>query len=126
MSAPSGPPSPEGNNPSGSVNAMAIEDADAGETASVVPITVESSCPSERSRSDKRGNASKVSQAAVLPLSDASRFSHRGFEFPTSREGLPTDSSHVQPANAEFHVRGSDVRDYLNINQTRHRTMSCT
>ena len=53
---------------------MAIEDADTGENASVVPITVESSSPSERSRSDKREKASKASQVAVMPLTDAARF----------------------------------------------------
>lgn len=71
---------------------MAIEDADTGENASVVPITVESSSPSERSRSDKREKASKASQAAVMPLTDATRFSHRGFDYHACREGLPTDS----------------------------------
>ena len=102
---------------------MAIEDADATETASATPITVESSCPSERSRSDKRGNTSKVSQVAVVPPNDASRFSHRGFEFHASREGLPTDSNHVQPANAEFHVHETNVQNNLSINQTQNNEL---
>ena len=123
MSAPSGSPSPEGNNPSGLSNAMALEDADANIAASDTTITVESSCPSERSRSDKRGNTSKVSQVAVQPLTDASRFSYRGFEFHASREGLPTDSTHVQSANAEFHVHETNVQNHLSVNQTQNNEL---
>ena len=77
-------------NPSIIAQAMAIEDADTGENASVVPITVESSSPSERSRSDKREKASKASQVTVMPLTDATRFLHRGFDYHASREGMPT------------------------------------
>ena len=94
MFAPSGSPSPEGTRPSGIAQAMALEYADTGENASVVPITVVSSSPSERSHSDKREKASKASQVTVMPLTDATRFSHRGFDYHASREGLPTDSNH--------------------------------
>ena len=116
MFAPSGKPSPEGTRSSDVNQAMAIQDADTGENASVVPITVESSSPSERSRSDKREKASKASQVAVMPLTDATRFPHRGFDYHASREGLPTDSNHVQPSHAELHFQEPHVQNTLNLN----------
>ena len=110
MFAPSGSPSPEGTRPSGIAQAMALEYADTGENASVVPITVESSSPSERSRSDKREKASKASQVAVMPLTDATRFSQRGFDYHASCEGLPTDSNHQRKELGQGEGRASKAK----------------
>jgi len=76
MSAPSGKPSPEGTRPSGTREAMAIEDADDDKTVSDVPIHTNSKTPSERSRSDKREVKIPLPPGAVMPQSGASRFSH--------------------------------------------------
>ena len=72
---------------------MALEDAD---NASAVPITTGATSPSERSRSDKREVVPKALQVASVPRHDATRFSHRGYDFHASREGLPNDPDHVQ------------------------------
>ena len=123
MSAPSGKPSPEGTRSSDVKKAMAIQDADTGENASVVPISVESSSPSERSRSDKREVAPKASQVAVLPLNDAARFLHRGYDYHASRKGMPTGSNHMQPSHAEVYFQESHVQNTLNLNQTQHNQL---
>ena len=77
MSAPFGKPSPEGSRDSGIHQAMAIEDADNGQTGNDVPSHTTSQTPSERSRSDKREVRVPLPPGAVVPQSGARGF-HTG------------------------------------------------
>ena len=103
MSAPFGKPSPEGSRDSGIHQAMAIEDADNGQTGNNAPSHTTSQTPSERSRSDKREVRVPLPPGAVVPQSGAQRFSHRGYDFHASREGMPAGSHHVQSNTVEVH-----------------------
>ena len=96
MSAPSGKPSPEGPRNSGNPQAMAIRDADDRQTEIDITSHTTSQTPSERSRSDKREVRAPLPPGAVMPQSGAPRFSHRGYDYHASREGMPAGSHHVQ------------------------------
>ena len=117
MSAPSGKPSPEGpRRTSGIVEAMAIEDEDTVTTAQDVPIIDVPASPSERSRSDKREVAALVPNAALQPQTDATRFSHRGYNIHATREGMPSGSNHGPTVQNEFHSANT-----MNLHQTQNK-----
>ena len=121
MSAPSGKPSPEGPRNSGNREAMAIRDADNDQTASDVPIHTTSQTPSERSLSDKREVRTPLPPGAVMPQSGASRFSHRGYDFHASREGMPAGSHHVQSNRLEVHHHETtEVNNTMNLQQVQN------
>ena len=121
MSAPSGKPSPEGTRQSGTRQAMAIEDADDDKTVSDTPIHTTSQTPSERSRSDKREVKIPLPPGAVMPQSGASRFSHRGYDFHASREGMPAGSHHVQSNKLEVHHHETtEVNNTMNLQQVQN------
>ena len=121
MSAPFGKPSPEGSRNSGNHQAMAIEDADNGQTGNDVPSHTTSQTPSERSRSDKREVRAPLPPGAVMPQSGASRFSHRGYDFHASREGMPAGSHHVQSNKLEVHHHEmTEVNNTMNLQQVQN------
>ena len=121
MSAPPGKPSPGGTHPSGVAQAMAIEDADDSKTASDNPINTNSQTPSERSRSDKREVRVPLPPGAVVPQSGAQRFSHRGYDFHASREGMPAGSHHVQSNTVEVHHHEmTEVNNTMNLQQVQN------
>ena len=125
MSAPFGKPSPEGSRESGIHQAMAIEDADYGQTGNNAPSHTTSQTPSERSRSDKREVRVPLPPGAVVPQSGAQRFSHRGYDFHASREGMPAGSHHVQSNTVEVHHHEmTEVNNTMNLRQVQ--TMKCT
>ena len=124
MSAPSGKPSPEGTRSSGVVEAMAIEDADTDKTAEDVPVGSGTQTPSERSRSDKREVNTLMSRGATLPQPDTTRFSHRGYDFHASREGMPASSAHMHLNHTEVHHHEtSEVHNTMNLQQVQHNEM---
>ena len=124
MPAPLGKPSPEGSHPSGSPEAMAIEDADTNRTASDVPINDDPPSPSERSRSDKREVNALVPRGANMPHSDTTRFSHRGCDFHASQEGMPASSNHMQMNRTEIHNNeSSEMHNTLNLSQAQNNLL---
>ena len=121
MSAPFGKPSPEGSRESGIHQAMAIEDAGNGQTGNDVPSHTTSQTPSERSRSDKREVRVPLPPGAVVPQSGAQRFSHRGYDFHASREGMPAGSHHVQSNTVEVHHHEmTEVNNTMNLRQVQN------
>jgi len=124
MSAPSGKPSPEGSNPSGLSEAMAIEDADTNKTAGEILIEDDLQTPSERSRSDKREVNALVRRGANQPHVDTARFSHRRYDYHASREGMPVSSSHMHMNRTEIHNQEpSEVHNTMNISQVQNNQM---
>eukprot|EP00435_Cladocopium_sp_Y103_P069313 s659_g33.t1 len=76
--------------------------------------------PFERSRSKKGGPKTAAPSAAIMPRSEAARFSHRGFEFAASREGLPVGSHHLHVSRTEINnIESTQVNNTLNINQSQ-------
>ena len=124
MSAPSGKPSPEGTRPSGVVQAMAIKGADTDKIANEVPIGSDTQTPSERSRSDKREVHTLTRRGATLPHSDTTRFSHRGYDFHASREGMPASSAHMHMNQVEVHHHEtSAMHNTMNLQQVQLNEM---
>ena len=118
MSAPSGKPSPEGTRPSGLIETMAIENADTDKAANDIPIESDAHTPSERSRSDKR------ERCTILPQNETTQFSHRGYDFHASREGLPASSAHMHMSKTEVHHHErSEVHKKMNLQQIQHDEM---
>ena len=103
---------------------MAIEDADTDKTAEDVPVGSVTQTPPERSRSDKREVNTLMSRGATLPQPDATRFSHRGYDFHASREGMPASSAHMHLNHTEVHHHEtSEVHNTMNLQQVQHNEM---
>ena len=100
---------------------MAIEDADNGQTGNNAPSHTTSQTPSERSRSDKREVRVPLPPGAVVPQSGAQRFSHRGYDFHASREGMPAGSHHVHSNTVEVHHHETtEVNNTMNLRQVQN------
>ena len=124
MSAPSGKPSPEGTRPSGVVQAIAIEDADTDKAANEVPIGSDAQTPSEGARSDKREVNALTQRGAILPHSDTTRFSHRGYDIHASREGMPASSAHMHMNQTEVHHHEtSEMHNTMDLQQVQLNEM---
>ena len=120
MSAPAGKPSPGDSRTSGVSQAMALEDAD-DKTVSDNPANTNSLTPSERSRSDKREIRTPLPPGAVVPHSGAQRFSHRGYDFHASREGMPAGSHHMQSNVVEVHHHEmNEVNNTMHLQQVQN------
>ena len=86
-----------------------------------VPSHTTSQTPSERSRSDKREVRAPLPPGAVMPQSGASRFSHRGYDYHASREGMPAGSHHVQSNKLEVHHHEmTEVNNTMNLQQVQN------
>ena len=121
MSAPSGKPFPEGPRNAGNSQAMAIRDADDRQTEIDITSHTTSQTPSERSRSDKREVRAPLPPGAVMPQSGAPRFSHRGYDYHASREGMPAGSHHVQSNKLEVHHHEmTEVNNTMNLQQVQN------
>ena len=103
---------------------MAIEDADTDKTAEDVPVGSGTQTPSERSRSDKREVNTLMSRGATLPQPDTTRFSHRGYDFHASREGMPASSGHMHMNQTEVHHHEtSETHNTMDLQQVQLNEM---